>query len=152
MRKSCPGDPGHPLPQGKFTARLHGKKLPRVTESKLALSFARLWRVSKNVRPSFHSCCWLLVFSSMLLYRVKHNLCSMYSELALPPESMCVYVEKLKLARHPGVPYLVNRVTLSPSSPREVVIWSCKRSLRFIKKRMNSWRAQTRVPGTTFPI
>ena len=35
MRKRCPGDLGHPLPRGKFTARLHGKKLPRVTESKL---------------------------------------------------------------------------------------------------------------------
>ena len=53
MRESCPGDPGHPLPRGKFTARLHGKRLPRVTESKLALSFGRLRRVSNYAQIQY---------------------------------------------------------------------------------------------------
>ena len=46
------------------------------------------------------------------------------------------------------------RVTLLPEAGCDL---SCKRSLRFIKKRMTSWRTQgdsgrrvTRVPGTTF--
>ena len=60
MRKSCLGDPGHPPPQGKLTARLHGKRLPRVAESKLGSRLGDCEESQKNVRPSFHSCCWLV--------------------------------------------------------------------------------------------
>ena len=78
-----------------------------------------------------------------------------------PPTRVNVCLRGEKLAQHPALTYLVNRVTLqpaSPSSPRQVVICHVNAaSLRFIKKRMNSWRAQgdsgrrvTRVPGTTF--
>ena len=59
---------------------------------------------------------------------------------------------RVTLSRQPSDP--ATRVTLLPEASCDL---SCKRSLRFIKKRMNSWRAQgdsgrrvTRVPGATF--
>ena len=78
------------------------------------------------------------VLSAMLFHRVKRSLCSLFSELALLPESVCVYVEK----SWPGTQ--AYPVTFLREESCDL---SCKRSLRFVKTevtRGGGW------PGTTF--
>ena len=67
-RKSCSGDPG-PV----------WETVKSLKKCKTIFSLVLLY---------------FFVFSAMLFYGVKHSQCSLYSELALLPESMCVYVEK----------------------------------------------------------
>ena len=121
MRKSCAGDPGHPLPRGNFTARLHGKKLSRVKDSKLTLSFGRLRKVSKERKAIF----------SLLLLTFSHSP-PMLCVFRVGPSARVNVFTWRKVGPAPRVT-LVNRVTGlppgSPYSPRPVVI--CHVNARF---------------------
>ena len=85
-----------------------------------------------------------------MFYRVKHSLCSVYSELALSTRVNLFTGEKL--ARHPRLPYLVNRVTLPPGSLSSPEARSdLKRNVWIVSApRVTREGVWPRVPRTTF--